>query len=546
VPQISEEEKRRLEEERKEHEAAEAERKRLEEQEKALEVAREQHRKAKEELEVKVKEASDYLKGVADATIVHIENRTSLSAKELASARKAFEASKKSLKSDLKKCTAFVKKIKAGGAWSMKPEHIVKDVSTLNLSRYVEEVVAALLESKLKRTDLPVVLALCKAMHQRYPEFMPNLLKRLWSVIQGKPTEETAKLRRIYVRLITEFLLNGILTETKTLVKLIAESTGGKDGNYVVTDATVVVAFVKAAGFEIFGVTPQSVRRYSTLVLQEAERLDQHQKSLPEKPASDADADVDVVDASPGGDDAIVVSSALANEAKTNSEKVTELLSERAVSPELSELFLSHCKGAYRTLSNSLVSTHGRLQKMEKRCEQDRLLSGSLTEGREKGLNDARKLRDSLQKSVEALSDALNLHMPQLKEEENEEADGGGVGVELWMKGGDEEGASFGPFDDEETRAFYCDIPDLLTTVPPALLGMGQDEIDKRKADNLAKFGSGFDNESDEADGETAEVAPSSEEQLEAAEQEESNPTAESQEGKHPCSVFGKAFLLLT
>jgi hypothetical protein len=48
------------------------------------------------------------------------------------------------------------------------------------------------------------------------------------------------------------------------------------------------------------------------------------------------------------------------------------------------------------------------------------------------------------------------------------------------------------------------------------------------------------------ADGETAEVAPSSEEQLEAADQEESNPTAESQEGKPPCSVLGKAFLLLT
>jgi hypothetical protein len=28
---------------------------------------------------------------------------------------------------------------------------------------------------------------------------------------------------------------------------------------------------------------------------------------------------------------------------------------------------------------------------------------------------------------------------------------------------------------------------------------MDQDEIYKRKADNLAKFGSGFDNESDEA-----------------------------------------------
>ena len=133
--------------------------------------------------------------------------------------------------------------------------------------------------------------------------------------------------------------------------------------------------------------------------------------------------------------------------------------------------------------------------------------------------------------------------MPHLKEEENEEADGGGTGVELWTKaGGDEEGANFGPFDDEETRAFYCDIPDLLTTVPPALLGMSQDEIDKRKADNLVKYGSGFDNVAEEGDSEEAEVAASSEAQLEAAEQEESKETEENPEGK---DMISKADLLL-
>ena len=110
-------------------------------------------------------------------------------------------------------------------------------------------------------------------------------------------------------------------------------------------------------------------------------------------------------------------------------------------------------------------------------------------------------------KSVEALSDILDQPMPQLKEEEAEETDGGGTGVELWTKGGDEDGNDFGPFDDEETRAFYCDIPDLLTTVPPALLSMSQDEIDKRKAENLAKYGSGFDGLADEGDVDAVEVA---------------------------------------
>ena len=70
-----------------------------------------------------------------------------------------------------------------------------------------------------------------------------------------------------------------------------------------------------------------------------------------------------------------------------------------------------------------------------------------------------------------------------IEEEENEVAEGSGVGVELWTKGGDDDGAGdYGPFDDEETRVFYSDIPDLLTTVPPALLSMSVEEIEKRLA----------------------------------------------------------------
>ena len=528
TPQISAEEKKRLEEERKKAAEAEAERKRIEEEQKALEEAKEKLRKEKQELEAKVKEARDQLMQVVDTVTIHKENRACLSPNEVGDARKKFEASKKSLKSDLKKCTAFVKKVKTGGAWSMRPDDIVRDVSTLNLSRYVEEVVAAILEAKLKLTDIPVVLALCKSMYLRYPEFLPNLTKGLWSVVQGKPTEETAKLRRVYVRIITELLLNGISTETKSIIKLVTESTGGKDGSYAISDVAVVVAFVKAGGFEIFGVVPKSVRRDSAVIMQEVQREENHKAERGEASSED-----EVATSVTKLDETVVISDKLAQSAKASVDKLDALLPERGVSDETSELFLGHCKGAYQTLSASLIATHAKLQKMEKRCEQDRLLQGSLSEQREKNLGDARKLRESLLKSVEAISDVLDLPMPKLEDDDSEEANGGGAGLELWTKGGEEEGeASFGPFDDEETRAFYCDIPDFLTTIPPALLGMSQDEIDKRKADNLVKYGSGFDNIAEDGDAEATEVAASSEAQLEAAEMEEEKETAgEMEEG---------------
>jgi regulator of nonsense transcripts 2 len=517
-PKISVEEKKRIEEERKHAAAAEAERKRLEQEQKAAEAALEARRKEKEELETKVREARDYLKGVIEATTSRKQSRATLQAEELIKLRKSFEATKKTLKSDLKKCTAFVKKIKSGGAWSMKPADITRELSTLNLSRYVEEVVAALLEAKLKLPDMPVILALCTDMHVRYPEFLSNLLPALWSVIHGKSTEEAAKFRRIYVRLVTEFLLNGIVAEPKQLVKLVTETTGGKDGSYAVTDANIVVAFAKTASFEIFGIMPQSIRTYSALIRQEAERQEKHAL---EKSEACLDTEGEGNEGTNETEVEVVISKMLAEDGMSLVEQLEQLLEERAVSSELSQTLVGHCKGAHRTLANSLVATHGRLQKLEKRCEQDRLLSGSLTEAREKGLSDARKLLDSLKKSVEALSDVLDQPMPQLEEEESEEAEGGGVGVELWTKGDEDGAADYGPFDDEETRAFYSDIPDLLTTIPPALLGMTPEDIEKRKAENLTKFGTGFE-PLIEGDNEAAEVEveASSEAQLEAAEQE--------------------------
>lgn len=521
APKISKEEEERLEKERQKQLEEEAERKRIEEEEKALQALREVRQKAEKELNERYREAIENLKSVVETTRSRKANRDAMSAEFLAASRKEFEAGKKKLKSDLKKCTTFVKKIKTGGAWSMTPDALVKDASSLNLSRYVEEVVAALLEAKLKLTDLPVVLALCKCMNLRYPTFLSALVSGLWSVVHNKPTDtDTSKLRRVYVRLLTELLLNGLVTETKPLMKLIAEVSGGKDGSYTVTDASLVVAFVKASGFEILGTKPTSVQKYSKLIQEE---IAKKQAQVEEKSEEE------------GLNAPILISDKDADEGKSLLVDVDQLLTERAISAEVSQRFLGHCTGAYGFLSKSLISTDTKLQKMEKRCEQDRLLAGSLTEAREKGLQDARKLRESLDKSVESMSDILDLPLPQLEKEAEEETEGG-TGVELWTKdGNDENSTDFGPFDDEELRAFYCDVPDFLTTVPPALLGLSPEEIEKHKAANQVKFGSTFGEDNDtDGDAMNAEVAASSEAELEAAEKEEgkesSDPSEESKE----------------
>jgi len=515
VPKVSEEELKRQEEAQKKAEAEKAERKRQEDAEKAAKAALEARQKEKEDIEQKILDAKDLLKGAIDTTLQHKEYRAAMEPEELAKSRKEFEANKKKLKTDLKKCTAFVKKIKSGTAWSMKPEDIRKDVATLNLSRYVEEVVSATLETKPKVADIPVVMALAVAMHQRYPEFLSNLLPSLWNVVNGKADAETAKLRRVYLRLLTEFLLAGLLPEPRTLVKCISEATGGKDGSYAVQDANLVVAFTKAAGFEIFGVTPRSIQEAIAAIRRESERA----QTISQGDESNAE------------DAPVVVSQDILNKATEIASKIDDIVKERAVSSEQSEILSKHCLGAYKTLADSLVQTHGKLQKLEKRCEQDRLLSGTLTEAREKGLADARMLKESLEKSVDALSDILDQPMPQLQEAEDDADDELGAGLEVWTKGGGEGENDFGPFDDEETRAFYCDVPDLLTTIPPALLGMSQEAIEARKVENLKKYGAEIESEVEEGESHP-EIAPTSEAELEAEDEALARLDAEDEEGE--------------
>eukprot|EP01082_Thalassiosira_pseudonana_P013645 g11580.t1 g11580 contig6:148110-149618(+) len=164
----------------------------------------------------------------------------------LQSERVEFEKTKKSLKSDLKKCTAFVKKIKSGTFPT--PNELSSSsspIKTLNLSRYVEEVAAAILESGGPN----------------------NKMKLAGCTRSGGDGETTCLPRRICLRLLTEFILHGIITDVKPIAKIVAEAAGApsssetnSDKEYVVTDANAVVTFAKTGGMEILGVVPRTVR----------------------------------------------------------------------------------------------------------------------------------------------------------------------------------------------------------------------------------------------------------------------------------------------
>ena len=490
-----------------------AEKKAEEERLAAIQKIAEEKAKAEAELERQTKELEEIMRDklsqlneFVDKSLQHRTLREENSSEQLLKTQSAFRDSKKSLKSDLKKCTAFCKKIKSAPSFDdIVVKSMLKDISTLNLTRYLEEIANAFLESKLKVVDVYGVVQVCTALHQRYSDFIMDIL--LPSMIRSFKSKDTVdgKQRRIFLRIMTELLICGVLPETKPVMKIVVDASGAPKADssgekYVVTDPNMLISFAKAAGHELIGVYPKGILEDVDYITREQKRIQQ----INSHNILNDEGDGEVTDdnGTEGRKETpIMLSAAVMADADVCIRRLETVKDDRAVSEEVCDKFRKHLAGAYRYLSTSLVSTHKKLSKMEKRCEQDRLLAGSISEQREKALLDARKLLESLKKSVEALAEVLNESMPELVEEEDESKIEAATGLEVYK--GDDIDTKLGPFDDEETRAFYCDIPDLLTTIPPALLGYSPEDIEKMQEANLNKYG----NEDNDAELEETDIA---------------------------------------
>jgi regulator of nonsense transcripts 2 len=102
--------------------------------------------------------------------------------------RKEHEANKRSLKSDLKKTNAFVKKIRSINTEGL--QQCIRDTETLNLTLYISEIVGAIVETAYKATDVPSMIKLCVDLHRRYDEFTGPLMSGLRSALFTAPAED--------------------------------------------------------------------------------------------------------------------------------------------------------------------------------------------------------------------------------------------------------------------------------------------------------------------------------------------------------------------
>lgn len=113
----------------------------------------------------------------------------------------------------LKKNTGFVKKLRtAFNAEQYK--HILKDVETLSLEKYLAEVVNPLFEGTLKVTkndDILPAAEIISALHQRLNlQFTPFYLSQVINALVAKDLPDLMPRQRLLLKVVTEFYLTGV------------------------------------------------------------------------------------------------------------------------------------------------------------------------------------------------------------------------------------------------------------------------------------------------------------------------------------------------
>lgn len=173
--------------------------------------------------------------------------------------------------SSVKRNSAFVKRLRTNLSESSR-DSILKELSVLNVSKFITEVTSALIESKIKMTDVPLMLSIAGHLNQRYPDFGPSFLDAWTKVLPRKGTDlqsiNVSKLR-VDVRLFADLISCNIFSLKEGLpllgqvIKVLtgsgSASAADSNGPDVSVHLPVILSFCKSCAEEFLGVIPLSI-----------------------------------------------------------------------------------------------------------------------------------------------------------------------------------------------------------------------------------------------------------------------------------------------
>ncbi|KAG7456293.1 hypothetical protein MATL_G00250160 [Megalops atlanticus] len=229
-----EEERLKAEEEQRQKE--EEEKKRQEEEEKRR-MQEEEERRQREEEATRLKEKEEAHQLHQEAWERHQSRKELRARNQSAQESRPEEAFFGRLDSSLKKNTAFVRRLRT--LTEQQREALSADFAALNLSKYIAEAVAAVVEAKLKISD-----AWRRHFEARKEERAPNVSKL-----------------RTDLRFVAELTVAGLFTDREGL-SLIYEQLKAIIGadREAHTHVSVVISFCKHCGDDVAGLVPRRVR----------------------------------------------------------------------------------------------------------------------------------------------------------------------------------------------------------------------------------------------------------------------------------------------
>ncbi|XP_059616183.1 regulator of nonsense transcripts 2 [Phlebotomus argentipes] len=311
------------------------------------------------------------------------------------------------LDSNVKKNTAFVKKLKQFTTAQL--DSLLKDMSGLNLTKYISEICAAIVEAKLKTTDVTAMVTLCSRLHQLYGEFSPLFFEHWQKILNIKGSEKLVNpsKMRVDLRLFAELVSVGIFSNKSGLALL---------GNVLVSliqqdkeefaNLSIIMSFCKNCGEEYAGLVSKKI----------VDLAEKHKMTLPTS---------------------------------------TLLL------PDKQQALRNLLRDYYKGLMEYLKERHKELMAMERSCQNALSSKGEVSSARREKLEFMQSSFEKLLSSTQTLSDLLNEPLPELPKQ-TEESSGGIIfeSTDLTFDG------QLDPWGDEETKSFYVDLPDLRLFLP--------------------------------------------------------------------------------
>lgn len=329
------------------------------------------------------------------------------------------EAFFRKLDSNMKKNTAFVKKLKT--YTESQHDQLMKEFNGLNLSKYIAEIASALAEAKFKMSDVPSAVELCSMLHQRYADFSQCLLEEFKKLLPRKKTDTIANPSKLRVdlRLFADLIASGIFEESEALPML-----GGCLGYLTATDKeehanlATIISFCKLCGDDYAGLIP---RKY---------RITAAKNGMPE----------------------IVCSGIFSADRQKN---VYKLL-----------------KDYYETLSKRVIRLYRDVKKQERHIQKQLLMKGEMYPEAKQQLDEQQATFDKLYQNACALADFLDLdapELPEIVEEMDKQQEEMMVMLAQFDSAGEGDGPGGGLFEDEDTRLFYEHLPELRAMLPGIL-----------------------------------------------------------------------------